>query len=164
MKGRQRLVSDTFEVPEFLVTENFKLRMLTVNDLIKDYDAVMSSVAHLQSTYSVISGSDWPAGLTLEEDLIDLGWHQREFSLRYSFAYTVISLDESLCLGCVYIDPCQKTGYDVEISMWVRKSEADNLDSRLYYCVKKWINDVWPFSKPAYPGREVTIEDWKQLP
>ena len=22
---------------------------------------------------------NWPRGLTLEEDLIDLGWHQREF-------------------------------------------------------------------------------------
>ena len=73
MKDRLRLVGDDFEVPECLVTKKFSLRMLTINDLIKDYDAVMSSVEHLQNTYSAISGSDWPAGLTLEEDLIDLG-------------------------------------------------------------------------------------------
>ena len=164
MKDRLRLVGDDFEVPECLVTKKFSLRMLTINDLIKDYDAVMSSVEHLQNTYSAISGSDRPAGLTLEEDLIDLGWHQREFTLRHSFAYTVMSLDESVCLGCVYIDPCQKIGYDVVVSMWVRKSEFDNLDLELYHCVKKWVYEVWPFSKPAYPGREVTIEDWKQLP
>ena len=72
--------------------------MLTVNDLIKDYDAVISSVEHLKSTFSVISEDDWPEGLTLEEDLIDLGWHQREFTLGFSFAYTVMSLDESVCL------------------------------------------------------------------
>ena len=101
MEGRQALVNDDFEVPKVLVTEKFRLRMLTINDLVKDYDAVMSSVEHLQQTYSAITGSDWPDGLTLEEDLIDLGWHQREFTLRYSFAYTVMSLDESLCLGCL---------------------------------------------------------------
>ena len=73
--------------------------MLTVNDLVRDYDAVMSSVDHLRSTYSQDSGSDWPAGLTLEEDLVDLGWHQREFTLRISFAYTMMAPDESRCLG-----------------------------------------------------------------
>ena len=69
--------------------------MLTIHDLVKDYDAVMSSVEHLKETYSAIWGSDWPEGLTLEEDLIDLGWHQREFTLCNSFAYTVMSPDES---------------------------------------------------------------------
>ena len=165
MEGRQALVNDNFEVPEVLVTEKFRLRMLTIHDLVKDYDAVMSSAEHLRKTYSAISGSDWPDGLTLEEDLIDLGWHQREFTLRYSFDYTVMSLDESLCLGCVYINPCRKTGYDVVVSMWVRKSElVNNLDSELYSCIKTWIDEVWPSSRPAYPGREITIEDWKKVP
>ena len=50
MKDRLRLVGDDFEVPECLVTKKFSLRMLTINDLIKDYDAVMSSVEHLQNT------------------------------------------------------------------------------------------------------------------
>ena len=136
MEGRQTLVNDKFEVPTVLVNGKFRLRMLTINDLVKDYDAIMSSVEHLQKTYSAISGSDWPDGLTLEENLVDLGWHQREFTLRYSFAYTVMSPDESLCLGCVYINPCWKEGYDVVVSMWVRTSElVNNLDSELYRCV-----------------------------
>jgi len=165
MEGRQALVNDDFEVPKVLVTEKFRLRMLTINDLVKDYDAVMSSVEHLQQTYSAITGSDWPDGLTLEEDLIDLGWHQREFTLRYSFAYTVMSLDESSCLGCLYIYPCRKTGYDAVVSMWVRTSELiNNLDSELYSCVKTWIDEAWPFSRPAYPGREIAIEDWRKIP
>ena len=165
MEGRQALVNEDFEVPKVFVNEKFILRMLTIHDLVKDYDAVMSSAEYLRKTYSAISGSDWPDGLTLEEDLIDLGWHQREFTLRYSFAYTVMSLDESLCLGCVYINPCRKTGYDVVISMWVRTSElVNNLDSELYSCVKTWIDEVWPFSRPAYPGREITIEEWRKIP
>jgi hypothetical protein len=43
--------------------------------------------------------------LTLEQDLIDPGWHQKEFQKRSSFACTMMSLDESRCLGCVYILP-----------------------------------------------------------
>ena len=165
MEGRQALVNDDFEVPHGFVNEKFILRMLTIHDLVKDYDAVMSSAEHLRKTFSAISGSDWPDGLTLEEDIIDLGWHQREFTLRYSFAYTVMSPDESLCLGCVYINPCRKAGYDAEVSMWVRTSElVNNLDSELYRCIKAWIDEVWPFSRPAYPGREITIEDWKKIP
>ena len=117
MDGRKTLVDEDFDVPKGLVNEKFSLRMLTIHDLVKDYDAVMSSAEHLQNTFSAIAGSEWPDGLTLEEDLIDLGWHQREFIIRYSFAHTVMSPDESFCLGCVYINPCLKTGYDAEVLM-----------------------------------------------
>jgi hypothetical protein len=50
-------VADDFDVPAVLETSEFRLRMLTVNDLIKDYDAVMSSVEHLKAVWP---GSGWP--------------------------------------------------------------------------------------------------------
>jgi len=76
-----------------------------------------------------------------------------------------MSLDESSCLGCLYIYPCRKTGYDAIVSMWVRTSELiNNLDSELYSCVKTWVDEAWPFSRPAYPGREIAIEDWRKIP
>ena len=40
-------VPSDFKVPEKLETEKFRLRMLTVNDVVKDYDAVMTSKASL---------------------------------------------------------------------------------------------------------------------
>lgn len=139
--------------------------MLCVGDLIKDYDAVMSSVTHLQSTYAAIWGRDWPAGLTLEEDLVDLGWHQREFTLRSSFAYTMMSPDESRCLGCLYINPTSKRGYDASVTMWVRASElGSGLDERLFQAVKGWIGELWPFSNPVFPGRGISIETYRALP
>ena len=161
MMGRKTLVPDGFEVPAVLETDKFRLRMLTVNDLIKDYDAVMTSSDHLQATYSQQGG--WPVGLTLEEDLIDLGWHQREFTLRYSFAYTVMSLDESMCLGCMYINPSEKPDYDARITMWIRASHLD-LDDELYHSVATWIDSVWPFERPGYPGRAISFEEWSNLP
>ena len=164
MENKKTLVNTEFRIPTGLVTDHFLLRMLTIHDLVKDYDAVVSSTDHLKRTFSGISGSLWPDGLTLEQNLIDLGWHQREFTLRYSFAYTVMSSDEQYCLGCVYINPSRKIEYDAAISMWARESElSNNLDAKLYFSVKSWIHDVWPFSNPAYPGREITIEEWNNL-
>jgi hypothetical protein len=159
------LVPPDFEVPGGLETDRFRLRMLTVNDLVKDFDAVMSSAEHLTSTYSVIWQDSWPEGLTLEEDLIDLGWHQREFTLRSSFAYTVMAPDESICLGCVYLNPTRKIDHDVAITMWVRASELPGgLDRELFEAVKAWVASAWPFKRPAYPGREIPIAAWRDLP
>ena len=155
-------VNESFEVPEKLETDEFRLRMLTINDLVKDYDAVMSSVDHLSKVWP---GSGWPEGLTLEEDLIDLGWHQREFMNRSSFAYTMVTLDESAVVGCVYINPTRKRGYDAEVYFWVRESElASGLDDRLYAAMKDWLDSAWDFENPGLPGRDIDWETWNSLP
>jgi hypothetical protein len=36
-----------FEVPELLETDRFRVRPLTIHDVVKDYDAVMTSREHL---------------------------------------------------------------------------------------------------------------------
>ena len=137
--------------------------MLTVNDVVKDYDAVMTSLDHLQEMFLPLW--NWPKeNLTLEQDLIDLGWHQKEFQKRSSFAYTVVKPDESQVVGCLYIDPSEKSGFDAEIYMWVRESELLNgLDPLLFSTVKKWIETDWPFKNPAYPLREISLEEWKSI-
>lgn len=151
-----------FKVPEKLETAHFRARMLTVNDVVKDYDAVMTSVDHLQNSYASTS---WPTHqLTLEQNLIDLGWHQKEFQIRRSFAYTIVSLDESQVIGCLYINPTTKGDYDANITMWARASMLDKgLDKNLYDAVKQWIAKDWPFKKVAYPGREIKWEDWRAM-
>jgi hypothetical protein len=157
------LVPDDFEVPTGLETERLRLRMLTVHDAVKDYDAVMTSAERLRTIFR--PGGDWPEGLTLEQNLIELAWHQVEFQNRTSFAYTVVSLDEARVLGCLYIYSTRKHGFDAEISMWVRASEADTgLDAHLYEAVRRWIAEVWPFAAPAYPGRAPSWDDWRTRP
>lgn len=152
-------VPDDFNVPVRLENEYFTIRMLTVNDVVKDYDAVMSSYEHL---HLMFPSSGWPSkDLTLEQNLIDLGWHQKEFQKRSSFAYTVVKPDESIVLGCLYINPSGKEDYDSEVYMWVRESEYTNgLDSILFDTVTDWISKDWPFRKVAYPGRTIKWEDW----
>jgi hypothetical protein len=147
-------VPKDFEIPAMLETSSFRLRMLTVNDVVKDYDAVMSSLEHLQS--KPVFGDSWPRStLTLEQDLIDLGWHQKEFQTRRSFAYTMMSLDETQCLGCVYIIPSKNPEVDCEVYLWVRASEVPKgTDNVLFSTVKKWIAERWPFATVEYPFRQ----------
>ena len=92
MSQNSLFVPKEFDVPDTLENQYFRIRMLTVNDVVKDYDAVMTSLDHLQKMYPL---SSWPTKeLTFEQDLIDLGWHQKEFQMRRSFAFTVTTLNE----------------------------------------------------------------------
>ena len=157
-----KFAPDTVTIPTGIETIDFKVRMLTINDLVKDYDAVMSSVGHLVGVFG--PNEIWPEGLTLEEDLVDLGWHQKEFELRRSFAYTVMSPDESKCLGCVYVDPSEKLDYDAMVIMWVRQSEVGSgFDEKLFSTVKTWLSEKWWFTAVAFPGREMTWHHWESL-
>lgn len=157
-----QFVPSEFKIPDNLETEEFRIRMLTVNDVVKDYDAVMTSVEHLRTIWP---GGTWPEGLTLEQDLVDLGWHQKEFQRRRSFAYTVVTPSESQVTGCVYIDPTRKRGYDAEVYLWARQSEfAGGLETRIHSTVKEWLAKEWPFKKVAFPGRDITWDDWRAIP
>ena len=87
-----------FEAPAVLEHERFRLRMLTVDDVVADFDALCSRVDR--------DGKPQPPFVaTVRENLVDLRWHQKEFELRRSFAYTVVAPDESEVLGCVYLYP-----------------------------------------------------------
>ena len=146
-----QFVPADFVIPSRLETAQFRLRMLSVGDVEKDYAAVMETQRRFLSL-----GYDWPReGFTLEENLADLEQHQREFLAREAFAYTVVSPDESRGLGCVYINPAREAGIDARIRMWVRESEYEKgLDPLLFRAVKEWIEKEWPFEKVSYPERE----------
>jgi len=155
-------VPTDFIVPEMFETTEFRLRMLTVNDVVRDYDAVMTSVDHLKTIWP---GGKWPAGLTLEQNLIDLGWHQKEFQTRRSFAYTVVTPSGTVVIGCVYIEPALKRGYDAAVYLWARQSElAGGLETRLYAAVRSWIAKEWPFKTVAFPGRDIAWDAWRSIP
>ncbi|MGA0935474.1 MAG: hypothetical protein ACO3R5_10130 [Pseudohongiellaceae bacterium] len=160
LPGTKSFIPADFEIPIVLENDHFRIRTLTVNDVIKDYDAVMSSLNHLQGIFG--PNSTWPeADLTLEQDLIDLGWHQKEFQIRSSFAYTVVSPDETRVLGCLYIFPSGHSDFDAQITMWVRADVLDlGYDPLLFDTVTRWVSDAWPFKHPGYPGRTISWEAW----
>ena len=146
------IVPAGFVVPERLETALFLLRPLTVHDVIRDYDAVMASADELKGRMQ--DGSIWPEGLTVEENLIDLAWHQREFSIRHSFAFTVLSLGGDRCLGCCYIYPPADPAFDADAYYWARQSRiGDPADAALGDAFRGWLARDWPFRHVAFPGR-----------
>ena len=160
-RSKRQFVPAEFDVPSELSTVNFRLRMLSVDDVEKDFEAVTSSAARVSKVWP---DSGWPAGLTLRQNLIDLGWHEKEFQNRSSFAYTMVAPDESQVLGCVYFYPTDKAEYDTEVFLWVRESEAaTDLDEELFEAVQRWLATDWPFNRPAYPGRTISWEEWDSL-
>ncbi|MEM8768352.1 MAG: GNAT family N-acetyltransferase, partial [Pseudomonadota bacterium] len=110
-------------------------------------------------------GSEWPTDLTLEQNLIDLGWHQKEFQSGNSFAYTVVELDESRVIGCVYIYPTRKVGFDAEVYLWTRPPEqVSNINEAiLRETVRQWLKKVWPFESPIFPGSDISWEAWSAI-
>lgn len=134
-----------FQVPAVVETARFRMRSITIHDAFKDYDAVMSSREHLWARFGAIWG--WPpADLTIEQNIVDLGWHQKEFQLASSFDYAVMSPDESRLLGCVYVDPPHEDGTDADIWFWARQSElASGLEAELEAFLRPWLARNWPF-------------------
>jgi hypothetical protein len=139
------LVPDGFEVPAGLEHERFRLRMLTVDDVVKDFDAICDRVDH--------RGDPRPQFVqTVGENLVDLGWHQKEFGLRRSFAYTIVAPDESRVLGCAYVEPSET--HDAKVWMWVRRDAyADGLDPVVEATVREWVDRDWPFGRVDWGKR-----------
>lgn len=140
------LVPGDFEVPDGLEHERFRLRMLTVEDVVKDFDAICDRVDH--------EGTQRPPFVpTVAKNLVDLGWHQKEFELRRSFAYTVVAPDESEVLGCVYLYPSET--HDARVRLWVRRSAFEaGLDPVLEAAVREWVASRWPFERVTYEERD----------
>lgn len=151
-RKKMPFVPQDFEVPPVLETDKFRLRMLAATDAEKDYEAVMESSDLLHRMFK----TTWPrAGFTLTENLADLERHEGQFLRREAFAYTVVALDESRVLGCVYIKPVAGKPGEARVNMWVRQSEYDRgLDETLFAAVKGWLKTAWLFQKVHYPGRE----------
>ena len=154
-------VPPEFEVPEPIKTDDFILRKLTTKDLEQDYEAVMSSKVSLRQIFQ--KDDDWPADdMTLEANYEDLEYHEEEFDQRKSFTYTMLNVDESSCIGCVYIYPWRGKVYDSQVYYWVIDSEkAKGLDEKVGSFLRDWIEQVWPIETPVYPGRGLTWEEWE---
>jgi hypothetical protein len=151
------------ERPAGIEHERFRLRPITIHDVVKDYDAVMTSAARLRERFPIWG---WPSDdLSLEDDLLDLAWHQREGDYHSSFNYAVMSPDETRLLGCVYVDPPEKEGEDAVVAFWVRADEEDgDLEDVLEAEVRRWIAEAWPFAAVSWPGRDISWSDWDAKP
>lgn len=155
-----------FQVPEIYTDPQgkYKLKPLGPQYAKHDYKAYMSSIEHLQKTFSY--STNWPRpGITMAEAIADVEGELKSFQERRKFTYAVLNMTETQELGCVYISPSPKEGYDAQVRMWVTQFQYDlGFEKTLYQDMRAWIKSRWPFGKVAFLGHEIQRDAYRALP
>jgi hypothetical protein len=141
-------VPDDAVIPLGLVTEQFRLEPLGPHHNDADRAAWMSSIPHIQATPGFI-GHDWPPddGMSAEANERDLVGHAADFEARRGFTYTVLDPGSGDTIGCIYLYPPKREGYDVAVLSWVTAAHAE-LDAPLAGTILEWLERDWPFTRP----------------
>ena len=153
-----------FEPPREVEGPGFVLVPLDTGVTELDYKAYMSSVEHLQKTFTY--STSWPReDLTMEDAVKDMENEHAQWEQRKSFPYAVLDPAKTRERGCLYVRPSRKQGYDAAVRLWVTAAEhASGFDQELYDWARAWVADVWPFERVAYPGHEIPMDEWEALP
>lgn len=156
-----KFVPEGFKAPYQVKHSKFTLRKLTVDEVEKDYEAVMSSRESLRQVFCV--NDEWPSDdMTIEENYSDLLEHQEEFDKNIGFAYTVVTPDDSRCIGCIYIYPFSHGVYDCRIFYWLVDEIADRLNAQFRFFLDKWVPEAFGFENPVFPGRDMSHPEWNK--
>lgn len=84
----------------------------------EDYDIVMQTAPFLSD-----GPGAWPDGLTLQENAIDLAWHEREFTTNRSFSW-ILRSEDGTYLGCFYIYPELGQRGFAKVVLWIRSRQG----------------------------------------
>lgn len=154
------LVTAGFAVPQRAEGSGFVLVPLGPDLVEVDFAAYMSSIKHLQQTFSRSTG--WPhPGITVEDAMADMEGEAARFAARTSFAYGVLTPDGTRERGSLYVSRSPVLAYDAMVQMWVTKAEYDaGFDAELYRWAQGWIAQSWPFARVAFPGRAIGWDEW----
>jgi hypothetical protein len=144
-------VPDAFEAPLALDHHEFRLRPLGPEHNESDHAAWSGSIEHVRATPGFEDG-DWPVPMSLDDNRADLVRHAADFAARTGFTYTVLQPDTDTVIGCVYIYPTDRDGYDASCRSWVRSADA-SLDTPLFEAVRAWLARDFPFRRVHYAGR-----------
>ncbi len=151
------LLPRSTQVPGPLETDGVTIRQLTVADAERDFDAVTESRDRIRGTFG--PETDWPPeDLTLEQNRIDVAWHQKEHQRRDAFTYAVVDPSDTTEYGCLYVQPTRNPAYEATVYFWIAESAVEGGRSPVIEStLREWIEEAWPFETVAYPGRD---EPW----
>lgn len=112
---------------------------ISVTHVIIDFEAVYVSRHKLHEKYA--TQSNWPLNITLHDNLVDLGWHEKEFRDGSSFAYTITNHSRSKCFGCIYITPTME---GPTLSFWLRSDGASPINETSFeIIIRNWLTTAW---------------------
>lgn len=160
--AQSTFVSESFQVPRQYTASTYKLVPLGPEVAKLDYEAYMSSIDHIRSRM----GGKWPSPeLTMADQAKDMAGEKAQWDTRKSFPYAVLTPDGSKELGCFYVRPSGKQGFDAVATLWTTKAAFDQgFEQVLYRDMKAWLAKEWPFRKVAWPGHEIPQAEWRALP
>ncbi len=155
------LVTPDFIIPESFQDKLFKLEVLAPALAELDYEAVMSCKSRLRTVFGL--ETEWPRDdLTLADNMQDLIMHEQEFKTRKAFAYSILTCAGERVLGTVYIDPSRVAKFDCEVQFWLRDDSLE-VDANVYESISKWLSNCWSFDNIAFPGRNISWQEWNLL-
>lgn len=145
--------------PEHFSGPGFAARPLRLADAEADFEAVMASAARLRGWMD--PEDPWPIGLTLRENRVDLGWHEREFTSGHSYAWTLRDPGDRMVIGCAYLYPSDRAGPEAMAFWWMRTG-FEALDDAVGTAFRGLIAAL-PVAC-AFPGRDEDWAAWRARP
>ncbi len=151
-----RIILDSDVIPPVKVErESYILEVLAPKHNERDYYAWTSSIESLKDVFGPRNG--WPGEVTdLEHNLKDLKNHLREFEDKEAYTYSILSLDEEKCIGCLYIRPTPIKEYNARVDFWFSDDSKD-YEEEFYTWLESWLKSFWKLDNPCFPGRS---ESW----
>jgi hypothetical protein len=150
---RRPLLPQDQRPPETWGGPHWLARPLRLADAEADFACVTASADRLRGAMD--PDSSWPDRLTLHENRVDLGWHEREFTLGHSYAWTVVM--GARVAGCCYLYPSDRAGFDAMAFWWVGTGHEE-LDQPVGAAFRAMIGAL-PVDC-AFPGRNQAWAAW----
>lgn len=147
-------------VPTTLRTPEFVLRQLGIAVAERDYAAYTSSPDVIRDH----SGGLWPvAGYTLDDERRELAQHEERHAAKQDFAFILLTPDEAVALGCVYILPlapflqrypvagASTTDASAIVTFWIQQEhQGSGLPESVVAAVDGWVRAEWPFDEHLF--------------
>lgn len=156
------IVPPDFSPPQLYLGEGFRIVILNSDLQDLDYKSVMESKHMLGDIFL----GAWPDDVTSPEaNLRHINEHYEDFLNRTGFTYSVLNPEGNECLGCIYIYPSLKCGFDIATYFWVHaRLIGTPFEQNFENFLTQWLNSDWPFQNVGYPGRRHSWDYWKSLP
>lgn len=143
-----RLTPPDFEPPAETELGGLFLRVLGVDDLVPDFEAVSESVETLPGLFS--PADTWPQGLTIRQNLLDLAWHEKEFQRGSSYSWGLWAAAGGRYLGSAYVYPDPTGAAAAHAPHWIRAGEPDRARrDRFDAAWRAWVSG-WPLASVRF--------------
>jgi len=136
-----------------------RLVVATPEWAVEDLEAVAASRQRLKGLFG--PHDEWPqADLSVEQNRTDLRWHRDEFEAGTSFAWLIVTPDETRSIGCLYLYPTQSPNHAAEGFLWTRTDLTAIPSQRIEHRVIRWVEHDCGLENVIWPGRSVSHADW----